>query len=53
MAKNRKFRKQSNKRQTKDKIKSRTCHLNSKTLKQSQRSKKTEGPSQFGQKVRN
>ena len=40
MAKNRKFRKQSIKRQSKDKIKSRKCHLNSKTLKQNQRSKK-------------
>ena len=40
MAKNRKFRKQSIKRHIKDKIKSQRCNLNSKTPKQSQRSKK-------------
>ena len=39
MVKNRKLRKQSIKRQTKDKIKSRTCLLNSKTIKKSQKSK--------------
>ena len=40
MAKNRKFRKQSIKRQTKDKIKSKICSLNSQTINKSQRSKK-------------
>ena len=42
MAKKKKktFRKKGIKRHVKDKIKSRTCHLKSKTLKQSQRSKK-------------
>jgi hypothetical protein len=39
MAKNRKFRKQNIKRQTKDKIKSRVCHLKSKTIIKAQRSK--------------
>ena len=40
MAKHRKFCKQSIKRQTKDKIKSRICVLNSQTINKSQRSKK-------------